>query len=413
MTGASARAREIGVAVGLGLLAGVPAGVASFVLLETLARAIALRENHAAWLIWALPAAAFVISAGYHHCGERAGGGTGLVMTETDTPSPAGMPRRMAPLVWGATVVAHLFGASVGREGVALQMAGSLADGNGRWLKLTDGQRRTLLHAALAGGFGSVFGVPWAGALFAFEVRRRWRPGVVMVIAAVTSSLSGARVVTLLGHRHPQYSQLTVHLSAGLAVRAAIAGVVFGVVAVVFVTATEMVRRHLGRVGYPPLRAMVAGVIVVIGAGTLGRQYLSLSLPLATGSLAGIRPPGLAWLTKLGFTAVSIGGGIPGGEVTPLFVTGATLGGAVAVLLKAPISVFAGLGFVAVFGAAAKTPLACTVMFVELFGPDATVLAFVACAVARVVSRRHAIYPPRGGPEFTQMEPTHEGRWKQ
>ena len=162
-----------------------------------------------------------------------------------------------------------------------------------------------------------------------------------------------------------------------------------------FVTATGMVRRQLGRVAYPPLRAMIAGVIVVIGAGTLGRQYLSLSLPLATSSLAGVRPPGLAWLTKLGFTAVSIGGGIPGGEVTPLFVTGATLGGALAVVIHAPIAIFAGLGFVAVFAAAAKTPLACTVMFVELFGTDAATLALVTCGVARIVSGRHAIYPRR------------------
>ena len=393
----SARFRGLWVAVGLGLLAGLPAGVASFVFLETLARAIALRENHATWLIWCLPIAAFAISGVYHHIGERAAGGTGLVMTETDAPTAAGVPRRMAPLVWGATVLAHMFGASVGREGVALQMAGSLADGHGRYLRLTDGQRRTLLHAALAGGFGSVFGVPWAGVLFAFEVRRRWRSGVATVTAAVVASVSGDRVVTLLGHRHPPYPQLTSGFSVGLVGRTVIAGVVFGAIAALFVTATEMVRRQLARVAYPPLRAAIAGVIVVVGASTLGRQYLSLSLPLATASLAGLRPPGLAWLTKLGFTAVSVGGGIPGGEVTPLFVTGATLGGAVAVVIHAPIAVFAGLGFVAVFGAAAKTPLACTVMFAELFGTDLALLAIIACAVARLVSGRRAIYPPRVG----------------
>ncbi len=395
------RGRTVLVGIGLGLLGGLLAGLASFLFLESLTAAIDLREQHAAWLVWLLPDAAFVISAVYHHWGDRARESTGLVLLETDSPSTAGVPARMAPLVLGGTVAAHLFGASVGREGVALQMAGSLADSSGRRLGLDDRRRRVLLHAALAGGFGSVFGAPWTAMFFTFEVRRR-RPDLSTVTAAVVAGFTGDRVVTGLGHRHHIYPLLSAHLSIGLVSRAAIAGVVFGMCATLFVTSVSMIRRQLGRVRYPPFRAAIAGTIVAIGAAVLGRQYLSLSLPLATGALNGTRPSGFAWLAKLGLTAVSLGGGIPGGEVTPLFVIGAALGGALAVAIHAPISVFAGLGFVAVFGAAAKTPVTCIVLFVELFGPRLALLAAVACLVARLVSGATGIYPAMSvGPRAT------------
>lgn len=396
-------------AVAFGLAAGVPAGLASFVFLELLDRAIEFREHGRGWLVLLLPPAALAISAAYHHLGGRAGGGTALVMLETDRPSAPGVPARMAPMVLAATVLSHLFGASVGREGVALQMAGSLADGPTRRVLgvhtpggIGEAGRIMLLHAALAGGFGSVFGVPWAGLVFSFEVRRR-RPRPLLAVAAATSAFAGDLVVRLLGHGHRRYPQLPLDIGPVVIAKAIAAGAVFGVVAVLFVLATSGVRRTLARIGYPPLRAAMAGLIVLAGSGALGKEYLSLSLPLAGGALNGAPTPSFAWLTKLGFTAVSIGGGIPGGEVTPLFVTGATLGAAVGHLLGAPLGLFAGLGFVAVFAAGAKTPIACTVMFAELFGLPGTVAALLACLMARAVSGTRSIYPPTAAPPRVEV----------
>ena len=77
--------------------------------------------------------------------------------------------------------------------------------------------------------------------------------------------------------------------------------------------------------------------------------------------------------------------------MTPLFVIGATLGVTMGRLLHVPIPVMAAVGFVAVFAGAANTPLACTVMGVELIGGGGVVLFAVACVVF-IFSSHRGIY---------------------
>jgi H+/Cl- antiporter ClcA len=78
--------------------------------------------------------------------------------------------------------------------------------------------------------------------------------------------------------------------------------------------------------------------------------------------------------------------------VTPLFYIGATLGNALAPLLHLPFPLLAGLGFVAVFAGAANTPIASTLMAVELFGADIGVYAALACVVSYLFSGHGGIY---------------------
>jgi H+/Cl- antiporter ClcA len=134
------------------------------------------------------------------------------------------------------------------------------------------------------------------------------------------------------------------------------------------------------------------------------RDYLGLSLPLISAALAGgVGVAAFAFALKLAFTAVTLGTGFQGGEVTPLFVIGATLGATLGTLLGVPVPLMAALGFVAVFAGAANVPLACTIMGVELFGSQGLVLFAVACVVAYVFSSHRGIYgaqrvdTPKGG----------------
>ncbi|WP_343123378.1 chloride channel protein [Verrucomicrobium sp. BvORR106] len=101
---------------------------------------------------------------------------------------------------------------------------------------------------------------------------------------------------------------------------------------------------------------------------------------------------GWSWLGKLVFTGVTLASGFKGGEVTPLFYVGATLGNALGALLNEPVGLFAALGFIAIFAGAANTPLACTLMGVELFGAHYAVYFAVACFVAFVSSGHSGIY---------------------
>jgi len=390
----SGRAHEAGRVlrlVVLGAASGVLAGLASFAFLEALDRATTQRLAHPS-LVWLLPLAGLAIGAMYHHLGGHARRGSALLLDEIHTPT-TWVPRRMAPLVFAGTVAGHVFGASVGREGAALQISGSLTDLMSRTLRLDSTERRLLLVAALAGGFGAVFGVPLAGAVFALEVQSVGRVRYDALVPALTASVVGDLVVRGLGHAHVARPQLVMSLGAGLLARVALAGAAFGVVAMIFVAATHLVARAADRIAYPPARLVAGGTALVGLAVIFGRQYLGLSLPLADHALAGHAAEPWVFALKLLFTAVALGSGFPGGEVTPLFVIGATLGSAMATVLGVDVTLLGALGFVAVFGAAANTPLACTIMAAELFGSNAAVVAAVACVVAYLCSGHAGIYP--------------------
>ncbi|MEZ5217379.1 MAG: chloride channel protein [Ilumatobacteraceae bacterium] len=299
----------------------------------------------------------------------------------------------MAPFVLFGTVGAHLFGASVGREGSAIQMSASLADNTAHLLRLRGVTRRELLVASLAGGFGAVFGVPVAGAVFALEVQSVGRVKFEAVLASFTAAFVGDAIVGGLGHEHSHRGPVAFDGNVWTTVRVALAGIAFGLAAALFVWLTHRIKSLLGRLGYPPARAAIAGGLVVAGSLVLGDQYLSLSLPMAAVALSGAAVAPLAWLGKIVFTATCLGAGIPGGEVTPLFVIGSLLGAALAGPLGVSAPLLAAVGFVAVFGAAANTPIACTMLFVELFGSAALLPAAMACAVAYLASSHRGIYP--------------------
>lgn len=396
--------------IALGAVSGALAGLSSWVFLEGLDRVTRWRLERD-WLLYLLPLAGAALAWVYATFGGRSGQGNALLIDEIHEPT-AWVPRRMAPFVLVGTWVTHLFGGSAGREGTALQMSGSLSDAIARLLRLGRDDRPILLMAALAGGFGAVFGVPLAGAVFAMEVPAVGRVRYESIVPALTASVVGDLVVQGLGYEHALRPQLDVPLDAWLLARLALAGLVFGLAGAVFAELTHAVRAGATRwVRWPALRAAVGGAAVVGLALLFGRQYLGLSLPLADGALAGGHVGWWVFALKILFTAVTLGSGFPGGEVTPLFVIGATLGGALAPALELDPALVAAVGFVAVFAGAANVPLACTIMGAELFGSGAIVAMAVGCVVAYVFSSHRGIYATQRihaakGPDVIEGRPT-------
>ncbi|MBI1843329.1 MAG: chloride channel protein [Actinobacteria bacterium] len=376
----------------LGAVSGVLAGLSSFVFLEGLDRITEYRLDHDR-LVWLLPAAGLVIGAAYHYLGGRAVEGNALLIDQIHEPT-SWVPRRMAPLVLVGSWVTHLFGGSAGREGTAVQMSGSLTDLFARTIRLDTDDRRLLLVTALAGGFGAVFGVPLAGAVFALEVQSVGRIRYEALVPALAASLIGDLVVHGLGYDHAALPQIDSPLDGALLAKVAVAGLAFGLAGAAFAELTDGVKAFLaGRIGWAPLRPVVGGVGVVGLASLFGHDYLGLSLPLIDRSLAGDHLTFAVFALKILFTALTLGCGFPGGEVTPLFVIGATLGSALAAPLHLDVTLLAAVGFVAVFAGAANTPLACTIMGVELFGAGAVLPLAVGCVIAYVFSSHRGIYP--------------------
>lgn len=378
----------------LGAVVGVLAGLSSAAFLQTLTWATNLRLDHG-WLLFLLPVGGLVVGLAYHHLGGRSAGGNSLIIDEIHDPT-AWVPRRMAPLVFAGTVITHVFGGSAGREGTAIQMSGSLTDAFSRLVRLRPDDRRLMLIAALGGGFGAVFGVPIAGCVFALEVQAVGRMRYDALVPALSASLVGDLVVRAVGVKHVLQPQLgEIHITAALAAKVAIAGLAFGLASIVFSELVHGIKRAFAsNVKWPPARPLIGGVGVVGLVYLVGtRDYLGLSVPLITKATAG--GAGIvagAFALKVLFTALTLGAGFQGGEVTPLFVIGATLGVTMGRLLAVPIPLMAAVGFVAVFAGAANTPLACTVMGVELFGGGGVVVFAIACVVSYIFSSHRGIY---------------------
>ncbi len=377
----------------LGGVVGVLAGASSAGFLEALAWTTRVRVGHG-WLLYLLPVAGLALGITYHYLGGRSAGGNSLIIDEIHEPT-AWVPRRMAPLVFGGTLVTHLFGGSAGREGTAIQMAGSLTDLFCRVVRLRQAERRLLLIAAIGGGFGAVFGVPIAGAVFGLEVQAVGRMRYDALVPTLTASIVGDLVVRALGVKHLPLAPLDVSVTAELALKVAVAGLAFGLASIAFIELTHAVHAGLARLtGWAPLRPVIGGVVVIAMVWLVdSRAYLGLSLPLITTAVAGgAGIASAAFALKLVFTAVTLGAGFQGGEVTPLFVVGATLGVTMARLLDVPVPVMAAVGFVAVFAGATNTPLACTVMGVELFGSSGVMLFAIGCVVSYIFSAHRGIY---------------------
>lgn len=381
----------------LAVVVGAVSGLGSWALFEALDAATSTRLD-ADWLVWLLPVAAFALGVAYRYVGADANKGTSLVITESLAPSDDGterapnVPARMAPMIFGATYIAQLTGASVGREGAALQVAGSAVSTLLRPLRLPAHELRLMLIAAMAGAFGGAFGVPVAGAIFALEVQRTGRIRYEALAPALAASVTADYVVEGLGRSTPMVA-LPVDLDVAVVLKLVVVGVLAGLAARAFIVSLHAIKSASRRlVVWAPARPVIGAVATLALMGLFGRDYLGLSLPLVDSALSGIAADWWEPVLKIVFTVVALGSGIPGGEVTPLFVVGATLGSTLAEPLSLDPRLAAAATLAAVFGAASNTPIACAILAVELFGGGLAVPAAVVCIVAYAVSPERGIY---------------------
>lgn len=374
------------------LIAGVLIGSASALLLISLDLVTNYREENV-WIIALLPVAGLLIGLMYHYWGSNVVKGNNYLIDEIHTPKDI-IPFKMAPLVFIGTVLTHLFGGSAGREGTAVQMGGAIADQFSRIFRMRQRDHKIMIIVGISAGFASVFGTPLAGAIFALEIiimgRIRYEAILPSFLAAAFAHLTC--LMWGVGHTHYNIPEVP-HINVVNILLVIVVGILCGLSAMLFSRMMKFWSKLAkDKIKYAPLRPFIGGIIIALAVWGMGTtKYIGLGVPTLVESFT-VQQEWYSFLIKILLTTFTIGVGFKGGEVTPLFFIGATLGSALFAIIPLPMALLAGMGFVAVFSGATNTPIACTLMGIELFGAQSAIYIGLACVVAYMFSGHTGIY---------------------
>lgn len=377
----------------LAALIGVIVGALDALFGRVLLAITAFRSSHAVWLLPFLGVAGVITIWAYKRFSEESLKGMGLVM-QVGFGEEEKIPMLLIPLIMVGTWMTHLFGGSAGREGVAVQLGATISHGIGRKCKVPENSR-VLLLTGMAAGFAGLFQTPLTATFFAMEVmvcgamQYEALLPVLMAsfIASTTSHLLGLEkfAVTIPG---------TISWNGETIVKVVLAAVVFGAVGGIFAYALGKTKKAVTSwIKNPMKRILIIGSLVAAALLLfhMGR-YAGLGTNLISASVNGEKIYAYDWLLKVLFTVITLAAGYQGGEVTPLFSIGASLGVVLANVLGLPIVLMAGLGYAAVFGAATNTLIAPILIGIEVFGGSHMELFAIVCMIAYVCNGKQTIY---------------------
>jgi len=377
--------------ISLSIIVGILTGTVSAIFLVSLDWVTNLRENNL-WLIAFLPLGGLIIGLAYHYWGNDVAKGNNQLLEEFHNPKQV-IPLKMAPMVFFGTLITHLFGGSAGREGTAVQMGGAISDQFSHLLKLNDQDRQILIIIGISAGFASVFGTPIAGAVFALEVLILKKYRYDAILPSLLAALIADFTCTAWNVSHTQYSIPSVPaMNAENILWSALAGIIFGLAAMLFSKTTHFWSDMFKKINYAPIRPFIGGIFIAAAVWILGSsKYIGLGIPMIESAFK-IDLNSYDFLLKILFTSFTIGAGFKGGEVTPLFFIGSALGNVLVWFVPLPLALLAGMGLAAIFAGASNTPIASTILGIELFGFESMFYIGIACAFSYLFSGGTGIY---------------------
>ena len=384
--------RDTAIWVLLAVLIGLIVGGLDAVFGRILLAVSSFRTDHFYYLIPFLALAGLATVYIYQRFGKRANKGMGLVFS-IGQQSDETIPRRLIPIAMLTTWLTHLFGGSAGREGVAIQIGASVANYLGDLAKVKN--RHIMVMVGMAAGFSGLFQTPLAATLFAVEVIVVGSIYYQAILPALIASLVAAQTSHFLGLEKFSYAVTKLPtLNLLIIMKLVVIGIAFGLIGFLFSWLLGKTKASLGTLlPNPYLRIVVGSVIlsvlfVVFDQG----RYSGLGTNLISTTFSG--GPIFAWdfIVKLLLTILTLSIGFQGGEVTPLFAIGATLGMLLGALMGLPLTFVAALGYAAVFAAATNTFFAPILIGCEVFGFSLLPYLLITVSVSYALNFNHSIY---------------------
>ena len=378
----------------LSSIVGAIVGLATTIFLKTLNWSVAGASSLPYYFLALPPAMALSVAITKYLAPDAEGHGTEKVIEAIHT-NFGRIKLIVAPVKFITTILTVAAGGSVGKEGPCAQIGGSLSSCLADLFRFDDNDRRKLVICGISAGFASVFGTPIAGAIFGVEVLFVGQILYDVLLPSFVAGVMAFEVSAALGvtYFHDPIKFVPM-FSEYFFIKVIIAGIFFGLCSFLLVEVLGLGKSLSEKIKvWEPVKAFAAGAVLVCLALVFSTRYLGLGLETIQSNLSGQVSVWYSFLIKMVFTSLTLGFGGSGGIITPIFFIGSTAGALFARLFGLDAATFAALGFVSLLAGSANTPIAASIMAVELFGPVVAPYATIACIISFLMTGHRSVYP--------------------
>ncbi|MFI5252837.1 MAG: chloride channel protein [Bacteroidota bacterium] len=378
----------------LATIAGIIVGGATAFFLKLLQWSIDLSHQWE-YSFWLLPIALFLSTLMVKYLAPDAEGHGTEKVIEAIHKRSGKISAPVVPVKLIATIITLAVGGSVGKEGPCAQIGAGLTSLFSDLLKFDEHDRKKLVICGISAGFAAVFGTPIAGSIFGVEVLF---VGAILYEVLLPSFISGIiayHVSSLIGitYFHEPVTVVPV-FSEVFFLKILGAGIFFGLCSILLIETLKYGERFSQKLTmWAPLKGLIGGVLLIVFTYVFSQKYLGLGLSSIESCFRGEKIEWYAFIIKPIFTSITLGFGGSGGIVTPIFFVGASAGNVFAQLFNLNIATFSAIGFVAVLAGAANTPIAASIMALEIFGPAIGPYATIACVISFLMTGHRSVYP--------------------
>lgn len=375
----------------LSVLTGLIIGGVGSAFVYFIKRSTALRLSHP-WLILTLPAGGILIVLLYKLLHNTHDKGTNMVLASIR--SETELPVQMAPLIFISTIITHLCGGSAGREGAALQLGGSIATILGKLFRLREKDKHILILSGMSAAFSAIFRTPVAASVFAMEVgcigAMQYAALVPCTLASLTASFVAERCGLPLSH----YTVTDIPAITPFSLlKILLLGIFCSGLSILFCVLLHRTEHLLHKYIRSPYLCVAAasGMLLILGLLFRTTDYYGIGAHVIENAIAG-KAVFYAFIAKMIFTAISLGGGFRGGEIVPSFFVGATFGCVFGHICGVSPSLCAAVGMIALFCGVTNCPLASLFIAAELFGMEVLPFCLLVAAVSYLLSGYYGLY---------------------